>query len=198
MEAARYFIALALVVTLLPAMSMWLLIHPLARFWRRRGPAVSYLAVGAVVVLLAVVLFRWRASLLGVQYGFSWPLTIAGLAFVAVAILIERQYRRHLTAATLLGLPEVTERSPSRLITEGIYGKIRHPRYLGILFEITAFALFANYLASYVVVVATVPLLRLIVHLEERELLDRFGEEYERYMRQVPRFFPRVSPFGRG
>ena len=36
-----------------------------------------------------------------------------------------------------------------------------------------------------------VPTLYLIVLLEERELRDRFGEEYEAYCRRVPRFVPK-------
>ncbi len=192
MDAARYVTALILVVIFPAAMSMWLLIHPLAGFWRRRGPIVTYLAVGAFATLIASGLFCWRAVLLRVEFGFSWGLTAGAMICMAVAILLERQYRRHLSVATLLGLAEVSEKRPSELITRGIYARIRHPRYVGILFEASAFALFANYLALYALVVATVPLLYLIVFLEERELRDRFGEEYECYMRRVPRFLPRL------
>lgn len=191
MDAVRYFIALVLLVTFLPAMSMWLLIHPLARFWRRRGPVVTYSAVVVVAGSIAFGLFHFRAPLLQTQFGFSWPLAIVAIACVAAAGWIERQYRRQLDVSVLLGLPEVADGRSSKLITEGIYGRIRHPRYVGILFEVSAFALFANYLAVYVVVVAAVPLVRLIVFLEERELSARFGDAYEHYRTQVPRFLPR-------
>ncbi len=193
MDAVRYYAALALLVTFLPAMSMWLWIHPLIGFWRRRGPVITYLAVGSFVVVMALGLLQLRTHLLRVEFGFSWPLAIAAVFCLAVAIVIERQYRRHLGFSTLLGLPEVAEGRSDKLITEGIYDKIRHPRYVGILFEVSAFALFANYLAVYVVIIAAVPLLYLIALLEERELLARFGDEYQRYMMRVPRFFPRLQ-----
>jgi len=53
-------------------------------------------------------------------------------------------------------------------------------------------ALFTNYLAVYVVLAAYLPLIYLVVVLEERELGERFGEEYERYCLAVPRFVPRL------
>jgi protein-S-isoprenylcysteine O-methyltransferase Ste14 len=63
--------------------------------------------------------------------------------------------------------------------------------------ELSGTALFVNYLAVYVLVLATVPVLYLTVRLEERELVERFGEAYERYMAEVPRFLPRVRQPGR-
>jgi protein-S-isoprenylcysteine O-methyltransferase Ste14 len=42
-----------------------------------------------------------------------------------------------------------------------------------------------------VILAAGVPALFAIIHIEERELRDRFGEEYVRYCARVPRFWPR-------
>lgn len=197
MDAVRYFIALFLIVAFPAAMSMWFLIHPLAGFWRRRGPTITYLSVVALAGVIGFLVFRFRQPLLRFEFGFSWVLTVSAILVYVGGVLLERQYRRHLTIATLLGLPEVSENRPSTLLTEGIYSKIRHPRYLGLMFEISATALLVNYLAVYLLVLATVPVLYLTVYLEERELVERFGEAYERYMAEVPRFLPRVRQPGR-
>jgi protein-S-isoprenylcysteine O-methyltransferase Ste14 len=53
------------------------------------------------------------------------------------------------------------------------------------------YALFTNYLSAYVILAASVPILLAIIHIEERELRDRFGEDYARYCALVPRFWPR-------
>lgn len=60
-----------------------------------------------------------------------------------------------------------------------------------VLLGTVAVAFFTNYLAVYIVAVLIVPALYLVVVLEERELRDRFGEQYVEYCRRVPRFFPR-------
>ena len=55
----------------------------------------------------------------------------------------------------------------------------------------TSLALIANNLASYVNWIIGIPSVLLIVRIEERELGNRFGAEYEAYCARVPRFVPR-------
>jgi protein-S-isoprenylcysteine O-methyltransferase Ste14 len=54
-----------------------------------------------------------------------------------------------------------------------------------------SFALMANNLATYVNWIVAIPSVLVIVHIEERELCDRFGAEYNAYCERVPRFAPR-------
>ena len=56
-----------------------------------------------------------------------------------------------------------------------------------------AWALFVNYVGVYVLAILTLPGLYLVAVLEERELLERFGDEYARYRERVPRFVPRLG-----
>ena len=52
-------------------------------------------------------------------------------------------------------------------------------------------ALRSNYLVSYLIFGLWLPVLWATVLLEERELRDRFGAEWDAYARRVPRFLPR-------
>jgi protein-S-isoprenylcysteine O-methyltransferase Ste14 len=60
------------------------------------------------------------------------------------------------------------------------------------LVALAGWSLVANYLALYGVLALWLPGVWLIAVLEERELRNRFGAEYDAYSRRVPRFLPRL------
>jgi protein-S-isoprenylcysteine O-methyltransferase Ste14 len=62
-----------------------------------------------------------------------------------------------------------------------------------VFFGLIAVALFTNYLAAYVILGLLTPIIYVMTHLEERELRDRFGQEYLDYSQRVPRFVPRKA-----
>ena len=144
------------------------------------------------LLVLMVTVFLWRGQLLAVEYGTSVPFVALAVTLLICAVVIQAKRRKHLTKAILTGIPELsTGNEPGKLLTEGIYGKVRHPRYIELWLFVVAYTLFSNYLALYVGALLTVPTLYLVVVLEERELRQRFGIEYEEYCSQVPRFFTR-------
>jgi protein-S-isoprenylcysteine O-methyltransferase Ste14 len=192
MDTARYVVALIMLVAFPPGLVIWLLIHPFIGFWRRLGPGASYAVLVPVMAGLGGVAYGFQASLLAVEYGTRWPLVGLAVPLLLVSLVIRRHHRRHLDLGTLAGIPELTPGGRSgTLLTEGIYARVRHPRYLEALVGGLALALFANYLAGYVLVTGLVLTAAVVVRLEERELIARFGESYLEYSARVPRFWPR-------
>ncbi len=85
---------------------------------------------------------------------------------------------------------EVREK-PS-VIRKGVFGVVRHPIYLSeVLLYLGLFILTMSLAAGVVWIFASCFLYYLSRH-EERLLLERFGEEYESYMRDVGMWLPRV------
>ena len=192
MESLRYYVALLAWVTVPPAIAFWLWIHPLAHVWRRLGPRVTYWLGLVGMALVGGAIFWYRDSLLRVDYGFSKPLAVLAIPFALASLGLEVMCRRHLGLAILVGLPEVSpDTHPPRLLTKGIYARVRHPRYLGFILALIAMALFANHLSLYLLLFTGLPAIYLLVVVEERELRQRFGAAYEDYCRQVPRLVPR-------
>jgi len=194
MDAAAHWVALITVVAVPPVALFWFIVHPFTHWWRALGPVKAYLILFGVIGLLMLLIFRFREPLLHVRFGVSGPLTALAIVLFVTSMAIGVLRIRHLTPAVLFGLPQLSNRSyPGRLITDGIYAHIRHPRYVQVGLGLIAVALFANYLATYVIAAAYVPVIYGVVLLEERELRDRFDKEYDQYANRVPRFLPRLK-----
>lgn len=191
MDMARYFIALIVVVTFPGAILYWFAVHPFVGFWRKLGPVRTYVILGILLVGLATLMVVLRERILAVEYGTNWILVALGLLAYGIAAAIEVQCRQHLKFGMLTGLPEIApDRVEGKLLTDGVYGIVRHPRYVTMFFALLAVALFTNYLGVYVLLVVLTPTIYVMTLLEERELRDRFGQEYVEYTRRVPRFVP--------
>ena len=192
MDAVRYYIALVLVITMLPMLLVWPLIHPFIRFWRRLGPALTSVLVWPLLYLGGVALFLARRSLLATDFGTNYLLVVLGVLLEAASIWLWVPLHRYLSFSTMMGLPELApEKYPTALITGGIYSRIRHPRYVQVLLFIWGYALIANFPAAYAAAGLWLPGVFIIARLEEKELRDRYGAAYEEYCRRVPRFVPR-------
>jgi protein-S-isoprenylcysteine O-methyltransferase Ste14 len=194
MNTLRYVLALILVITLPPLFLYWLLVHPFVNFWRGKGIGSAYTIILGVIVAGMIGLFSLRHFLLDIDYGTNYLFAALGLALLSVAGALRLKLQKHLDLRTLLGLPEIApDRFPRRLITEGIYGRLRHPRYVQVLIALLGYALIANYLAAYLAVALWVPGIYVIAVLEEKELRAHFGENYDDYCRKVPRFLPKFK-----
>ena len=191
-DRIRYAIALMLLVTGPGVVLFWFPIHPLASFWRRIGWGWAYLAGSSVFTISAIILASYRHLLLSIEFGTSTIAIGSGLVLIATHMWLRRGWRRQLRMSTLLGLPELApNRYPRVLLTDGVYGKIRHPRYLEILLGCAGFACLSNYLAAYSVVGFLMVAILVLMPIEERELVQQFGEAYAEYRRRVPALVPR-------
>lgn len=88
--------------------------------------------------------------------------------------------------------PDVTLQKDHRLITIGLYGVLRHPRYLGVLLMTLGMALLFR---SWVGLLLFIPMLGVIlfrIRDEEALLLRTFGAEWETYCQHSWRLLPYI------
>lgn len=194
MNTFRYVLAVLLVVGLPPGVSWWFVVHPLVGFWRRLGARVTMVVMVVFFAVSVAGLALIRDALLGPDLGLQWPLVGLGVALCVVAGLIGWKRKKYLTMRILAGVPEVEADVEKRgkMLVEGPYAVIRHPRYVEIAFATFGYAAISNYLGCWILAILTIPVIHAIVILEERELMDRFGEAYREYAARVPRYFPRT------
>jgi protein-S-isoprenylcysteine O-methyltransferase Ste14 len=192
MTTFRHVLTLLMLMFMPGAVLFWFLVHPFIRFWRRLGLRRALAIYYTLMVAFVAGVFLLRKTLLAVDFGTNPVLIAVAVPMLAASIVLRRKISRHLRFSTLGGLPELAPEShPQPLLTEGIYSRIRHPRYVEALLVMASLALIANNLASYVNWIIGIPSVLLIVRIEEHELRDRFGAEYEAYCARVPRFVPR-------
>ena len=90
-------------------------------------------------------------------------------------------------------------RPVSNLIISGPYRYVRNPMILGVvdllLFESALFASISLLLWAIVFFVGNIIYFKTF---EEKELIKRFGADYENYRNEVPMLFPKFTPYNKG
>ena len=84
-------------------------------------------------------------------------------------------------------------REQHRLITQGVYRRIRHPMYLALaLYSIGLALVIPNWVAGPSNLIAFAILCALRIRAEERMMVEEFGDEYAAYSARTKRLIPGV------
>jgi protein-S-isoprenylcysteine O-methyltransferase Ste14 len=84
-------------------------------------------------------------------------------------------------------------RTEHRLVTRGVYRRIRHPMYAAIFLQAIAQALLLpNWLAGPACLIAFCVMCALRIGPEERMMMEKFGRDYAAYVRRTRRLIPNV------
>lgn len=176
------FVVAATIAAILCAAILVGAVHPPWRFWppeeRSLSLSVNWALVLAFdVALLAVVVLDYDSWVLPR----SVPVLVAGgalsLGGVGLALYSGRQFE-----------PEEVLGVAGDLHTSGPYARSRHPQYVGMILALGGVVVLANSLPATVLCLANATWLVLRALVEERWLAEEFGEAYERYREEVPRF----------
>ena len=76
-------------------------------------------------------------------------------------------------------------RGTGRLVTEGLYSRIRHPQYLGLILVVVACLIQWPTLLTIILAPFMIARYLLLAREEDRELEARFGDEFRRYKQRV-------------
>jgi protein-S-isoprenylcysteine O-methyltransferase Ste14 len=115
----------------------------------------------------------------------AFPWNLVGLLpmFIGVTFNVagERQFHRAETTMHPFGQPQ-------QLVTTGVFRYSRHPMYFGLVLIVLGTAILLGYATPFAAPAMLWMVLRyrFIPH-EERTMLERFGEQYGRYVNHGPR-----------
>lgn len=171
--------------------------------WRRVGLYTAFLislfsemfGVPLTIYLLASVL-GVSPRTFGLHESHLWAYLLSQLGVVPLA---QGVYMVMVLSVGLIALGVIlialgwhrVYRGKGKLVTDGIYGYLRHPQYLGLILIVVAFNIQWPTLPTLLMAPILIAMYIRLAWTEERELEERFGEAYRAYRRQVPRFWPR-------
>jgi protein-S-isoprenylcysteine O-methyltransferase Ste14 len=145
------------------------------------------LAPGVAGGLVPWLLTRWEVD----EELSWWPLQVVGVVLAAAgAAVLLHAFARFVVEG--LGTPAPVA-PPERLVVRGAYRHVRNPMYVAVTAAVAGQALLLGqpillaYAAAFLAVTFT------FVRLYEEPVLSRrFGEDYDRYRRTVPGWWPRL------
>jgi protein-S-isoprenylcysteine O-methyltransferase Ste14 len=148
-------------------------------FWESLSPAraamITVLVPSLYMLALVIAWFSPKHFGFGIR-----PLVYVGLTVGLSGIALWMLAMLHL-GKSLAVLP-----GGERLVTRGVYRYFRHPVYMGI--DMTLFGLFLAVGSTYGMIyfgVVVVPLNMIRSRLEEKALLQKFGDSYKTYRQQT-------------
>jgi protein-S-isoprenylcysteine O-methyltransferase Ste14 len=147
--------------------------------------AVSLTGLGVIPLTYVTIGFPKAAN-----YTFSsiqgWIGTAAGIGALSTFYLTHRSLGRNWSVS-------LDVRETHRLVTSGIYRRIRHPMYTAFwMWAIAQGLLLPNWIAGLSGLLGFGILYTFRIRHEERLMIDTFGDEYLAYMRRTGRLMPRI------
>jgi protein-S-isoprenylcysteine O-methyltransferase Ste14 len=154
--------------------------------WRERTLlAIAFLGLFAIPALNLAT--GWPRAL---AHDLGYGLVASGTALFVFSLWLFRRSHKDLGRQWSAAL-EVRE--GHRVVRKGVYRLIRHPMYASFwLWAAAQACLLPNLVAALSGLIAVALLFFARVSFEERMMIEMFGEDYRRYMRETKRIIPGV------
>lgn len=158
--------------------------------------AISLTGLGIIPFAYVASSLLAEAGLIGkglftfAEYSLPPVLVLIGIAVIPLSLWMFRRTHKALGRNWSVSLQLKDEH---KLITEGIYARIRHPMYSAFwLWAIAQALILPNWVAGFAGIAGFGTLYLLRVGHEERMMLEGFGEEYRAYMARTGRLWPKL------
>jgi protein-S-isoprenylcysteine O-methyltransferase Ste14 len=185
-EKAARLIAIAVLAFEMPVPIYWLILHDRVFFWRKHIRAAFPVAVFAAWGIIDFLLYRFRLGLFR-RDGLSW-LALAGMVLIAFDVFAFSRSEAVLGGRRIVGHSELAGRR--ELIVRGLYARVRHPRYLGMMSGVLGACLVIALPPLWAASIVWLILALLAIRAEEHELRTRLGPAYAAYAERVPALLP--------
>ena len=84
-------------------------------------------------------------------------------------------------------------REKSCVIRKGVFGIVRHPIYLGVILFYLGLLTFSFSIIAAIIWIIIIAFYHFLAKHEERLLSEKYGENYVKYMEEIPMWMPRIK-----
>ena len=148
----------------------------------------NLIAISGLIILFQFTFKDNHLIIESNQYlrGISIISALCGLSILAAAFKV-------FDKKEFFGFKEISENQvQQKLILAGIYKHIRHPLYSATFFLLIALVLWMPSVANTLFLVISILYIEIGSRLEEKKLIEIFGNDYILYSRKVKRYFPLI------
>ncbi len=147
-----------------------------------------FIAPATIVWSLTLVLTAWDFIYLQ-----GWIYHLNAWSVLGLFLFISGVSLREISKRTLKkNYSYVLTKQQKQLVTNGVYRFIRHPIYLAAILYVLGWPLIFSSLYGFFVALAFIPCILYRIKIEERMLIEEFGEQYVDYMKHTKNLLPYV------
>lgn len=117
------------------------------------------------------------SGIISLEVGVSIVMFLSTVLIVLGFVLLARGWKKVYQGGTVL-------------VTDGLYGRLRHPQYLGLILLVVAFLIMWPTILTILLAPFLIGRYILLAREEDRELEKEFGDDFRRYRETVPAFIP--------
>jgi protein-S-isoprenylcysteine O-methyltransferase Ste14 len=143
-----------------------------------------FIMLGTLMLVGSMIEYFWLRRTI------SWPFFGLGVAVAFFSFYIRRQA---IAALGRFWSLHVEIRETHELVREGPFRWVRHPAYSSMILEILSMALIMrSWWTALLVYAAFLPTLFARIRIEEKALIEKFGDRYIEFKRTTPALFPKI------
>jgi len=145
----------------------------------KNGDFLFYVAGGLLVLAFLLVWFVSSPSALEMLHYIGWIIWAVGIVLILLPMFVFHSKGRVEKGESFV--------HTKVLVETGIYAVVRHPLYLGWLLMYVVIIFWSQHWLTVIVGALGMTCVYLISRQEDQRLVEKFGDDYKRYMRSVPR-----------
>ena len=141
------------------------------------------------LIVWILILITSFGNIQGPLYSLRSPMNVAGALIFLIGLAIRSSAVASLNRSYSWTL-EI--RDEHRLVKDGLYRYVRHPIYLGVLLGAIAVPVYTTSFLGFLFALMGIPLFIYRMGVEEKMLIEEYGDEYLEYMKATSKLIPYI------